>query len=171
MGMKAAIAITRSTESITTTKAILLAALVVAGLNGCASTPSSKKGELISPLERLDISSGFGRRSPTRPHYGVDFRAPIGTPIAASGDAKVIFAGWQRGFGEVMKLDHGRKTETWYAHMSGFAVDVGDRVSQGETIGFVGKTGNATGPHLHFEVRKAGKPVDPMDHIGKRKRR
>lgn len=155
----------RNTENIISTNRLLAVVLCIV-LTGCASAPRGRTGELMAPLPRLDISSKFGMRTARRPHYGLDLRAPKGTPIAASADGKVSYAGWQNGFGKVVILDHGGRIETYYAHMSGFAVSRGDRVRQGETIGFVGRTGNATGHHLHFEVRIKGKPVDPLLHIG-----
>ncbi|MEM9421293.1 MAG: M23 family metallopeptidase [Pseudomonadota bacterium] len=143
----------------------MLVAIALWALASCASTPSRPAGHFIQPVPGFDISSGFGRRN-GRPHNGLDFRAPRGTVIRASADGVVSFAGWQTGFGRIVILDHSRGTQTYYAHMQGFAVTVGQEVMQGEVIGFVGTSGNATGPHLHFEVRQGGKPLDPLLVLG-----
>jgi murein DD-endopeptidase MepM/ murein hydrolase activator NlpD len=99
-------------------------------------------------------------------HMAIDCTNPIGTPIAAAGNGVVSLVqalGW--GYGYHVIIDHGDGLQTLYAHMSGFNVKVGDRVSQGQTIGWVGLTGRTTGPHLHFEVRKGGAPVNPLNYL------
>ena len=161
MGMKAAIATTRSTGSIITTKGLLLTFLVVMlGLGGCATTKKGP-GTLSPPLRQLDISSEFGSRG-GRPHYGIDLTADQGTKVMSSADGKVAFAGKQRGFGKIVIIDHGGGVQTYYAHLSRIKTGKGKKVDRGQTIGLVGKTGNATGAHLHFEVRLDGRPVDPL---------
>jgi len=95
-------------------------------------------------------------------HNGVDYAAPTGTPVRAVGDATVDFAGWQNGYGNVVVLKHGSDRLTTYAHLSSLHVAKGERVEQGDTIGTVGSTGFATGPHLHFEVKIAGQLADPL---------
>ncbi len=114
------------------------------------------------------ISSNFdpSRRHPIlntiRAHQGVDYAAPIGTPIRAAGDGKVVFRGVQGGYGNVIILQHGGNITTLYGHMSKFAnVRVGGRVAQGEVIGYVGQSGLATGPHLHYEYRVNGVHRNP----------
>jgi murein DD-endopeptidase MepM/ murein hydrolase activator NlpD len=98
-----------------------------------------------------------------RMHRGVDYAAPTGTPIFAAGDGRVKFAGWQSGFGRTVILDHGNGITTLYAHMSRLGpYRVGQRVRQGTTIGFVGMSGLATGPHLHYEFRVRGVHKDPL---------
>ena len=133
-------------------------------LSGCASTPPSG---FMPPLERMVVSSEFAERRgiKRRKHFGLDLRAPRGTPVAASQGGRVIFRGEQRGFGRIVIVDHGRDTLTYYAHLSGFAVGHGEGVARGQTIGFVGQSGNATGPHLHFELRRDGRPVDPRGYV------
>ena len=98
-----------------------------------------------------------------RPHRGVDYAAPRGTPIKASGDGKVIFRGVKSGYGNVVILQHGGNITTLYAHMSKFASSArtGSRVRQGQTIGYVGKTGLVTGVHLHYEYRLNGVHRNP----------
>lgn len=128
---------------------------------------SASRVPLIMPMEAMRVTSGFGvRRAPmvgaSRHHAGIDIGAPAGTPIIATGDATVTSAGRSRGYGLLVVLDHGEGLETRYAHMSRLAVATGDRVSAGQIIGFVGSTGTATGPHLHYETRENGEAVDPL---------
>jgi len=128
-----------------------------------------RKAFLRTPVDFTRISSLFSvaRVHPIlgtmRAHRGVDYAAPTGTPIHAAGDGKVVFRGWQNGYGNVVILQHGGHYSTLYGHMSRFAgIGVGQHVSQGQTIGFVGMTGMATGPHLHYEFRVDGMHRDPL---------
>jgi murein DD-endopeptidase MepM/ murein hydrolase activator NlpD len=127
-----------------------------------------KKSFIRSPIQFARLSSNFGaRRHPVlgrmRMHKGVDYAARTGTPIMAAGDARVQFAGVQRGYGNTVILDHGRGHTTLYAHMSRFGkFRAGQRVSQGEIIGYVGSTGLSTGPHLHYEFRVNGQHRNPL---------
>ncbi|MEO8460983.1 MAG: peptidoglycan DD-metalloendopeptidase family protein [Dokdonella sp.] len=128
-----------------------------------------RKSFLRTPVEFTRISSTFsaGRMHPVlgymRAHKGVDYAAPSGTPIRAAGDGKITFRGRQGGYGNVVIIQHNGKYSTLYGHMSRFAnVKVGQRVAQGQTIGFVGMTGLATGPHLHYEFRVGGTHRDPL---------
>ena len=102
-------------------------------------------------------------------HTGIDYGVPYGTPIKAANAGKVIYSGWYGGYGKVVILDHGsctgQPTTTLYAHMSQQKVSVGQNVTRGQTIGLVGTTGYATGPHLHFEVRINGKPQNPNNYL------
>lgn len=130
---------------------------------------SLQQGFLRTPLEFSRVSSNFGRRlhpihGKWKAHNGTDFAAPVGTPVMASSDATIEFIGTQRGFGNLIVLRHRNKITTHYAHLNGFAKGLtkGQAVSQGDVIGFVGCTGWCTGPHLHYEVRIEGGPVDPM---------
>ncbi len=131
---------------------------------------SLKKGFLRSPLEFSRVTSSFtnSRKHPIygfhRAHTGVDFGAPTGARVKATGDAVVEFAGRQGGYGNLLVLRHGNGFETYYAHLSAFAagVSAGRSVSQGQVVAFVGSTGASTGPHLHYEVRIAGLPQNPM---------
>lgn len=121
--------------------------------------------DLLEPVPGA-IGSGFGpRRHPilgvVRMHRGVDIGAPSGTPIRAAGPGRVLRAGVAGDYGILVTIDHGNGAETRYAHLSRAHVAVGDEVVRGDLIGQVGSTGLSTGPHLHFEVRVDGKPVDP----------
>lgn len=127
------------------------------------------KSFLRSALAFSRVSSGFGGRfhpllKNWRQHTGVDFAAPRGTLIWATADGIVEFAGVKGGYGNVIEIRHSGSVTTLYGHMSGFAANVrrGSRVSQGQTIGYVGATGWATGPHLHYEFKIAGSHQDPM---------
>ena len=130
---------------------------------------SVRKAFIRAPVDFTRISSNFdpNRRHPVlntiRAHRGVDYAAPTGTPIKAAGDGKVSFRGVRNGYGNAVILQHGGNITTLYAHMSRFAQPrVGSRVRQGQTIGFVGMSGLATGPHLHYEVHYQGKKINPM---------
>jgi murein DD-endopeptidase MepM/ murein hydrolase activator NlpD len=126
-----------------------------------------RKAFLRSPLEFSRVSSGFGmRRHPIarvwRAHEGIDYAAPLGTRVRAVGDAVVDFAGLKGGYGKVVILRHNGAYTTVYAHLNRIDVRRGERVAQNDTIGFVGQTGWATGPHLHYEFRIGGKPRNPF---------
>jgi murein DD-endopeptidase MepM/ murein hydrolase activator NlpD len=128
---------------------------------------SRNRAFLSSPVEFSRISSGFSMRfhpilQAWRAHNGTDFAAVTGTPARTVGDGVVEFAGVQNGYGNVVFIKHGNNHETVYAHLSKINVQQGQKVSQGQTIGLVGATGWATGPHLHFEVRVNGVQQDPM---------
>ena len=126
-----------------------------------------RKAFLRAPLEFSRVSSGFGmRRHPIhsgwRAHKGIDYAAPIGARVRAVGDGVVDYAGIKSGYGNVVILRHNGQYSTLYAHLSRIAVRRGARVAQSDTIGFVGQTGWATGPHLHYEFRIAGEPRNPL---------
>jgi murein DD-endopeptidase MepM/ murein hydrolase activator NlpD len=112
------------------------------------------------------VGDGFGWIPPGRWHTGLDFPEPKGTPIHAGGVGVVSFAGFNTGgYGNLVVISHRLGFESWYAHQSRIAVSVGQSVSGGQTIGYVGSTGHSTGPHLHFEVRHFGTPVDPTPYL------
>ena len=140
---------------------------------------SVRKAFIRAPLNFTRISSNFNpsRRHPVlntiRAHQGVDYAAPAGMPIRAAGDGKVLFRGIQGGYGNVIILQHGNNITTLYGHMSRFGnARVGGRVKQGDVVGYVGKSGLATGPHLHYEYRVNGVhrnprtvPLPPADPV------
>ncbi|MBR9885980.1 MAG: peptidoglycan DD-metalloendopeptidase family protein [Oceanospirillales bacterium] len=131
---------------------------------------SMRKAFLRSPVDFRRISSGFNpaRLHPVlgtkRPHRGVDYAAATGTPIKASGDGKIIWRGTKGGYGRCIIVQHGGNITTLYAHMSGYksGLSTGSRVKQGEVIGYVGMSGLASGPHLHYEFRVNGVHKNPM---------
>jgi len=110
------------------------------------------------------VTSPFGVRW-GRMHEGIDIGVPYGTPIHAAASGRVIYAGWMDGYGNLVAIDHGNSVSTAYGHQSSIAVGVGQTVSQGEVIGYVGCTGHCFGAHLHFEVRVNGTPVDPLGYL------
>jgi murein DD-endopeptidase MepM/ murein hydrolase activator NlpD len=128
-----------------------------------------EKAFLRAPLEFRRISSPFStaRLHPIlntiRAHKGVDYAAPTGTPVYAAGAGRLRFRGQKGGYGNLIEIDHGGGIVTVYGHLSRFGPQkTGERVRQGETIGYVGMTGLATGPHLHYEYRVNGAYVDPQ---------
>lgn len=124
----------------------------------------------IRPVDGLFIS-GFGRRMHPilkvwKKHTGIDFRAPIGTPIYATADATVEFCGVSRnGYGKHIDLNHGYGYATKYAHLSKISVKKGDKVKRGDLIGYTGNTGLSKGPHLHYELSHNGQKINPVDHF------
>ena len=130
---------------------------------------SRAKAFLRSPIEFSRVSSGFGGRvhpifKTWRAHTGTDFAAPKGTRVLSSADGHVTFAGWRNGYGNTVEVRHGGGITTLYGHLSGFAAGIraGTRVRQADPIGYVGATGWATGPHLHYEFKVSGIHQDPM---------
>ncbi len=128
-----------------------------------------KKAFLRSPVDYVRITSKYNPKrfhpvlKRTRPHRGVDYGGPKGTPIRATGDGKVIFRGWGKGYGRYVKIKHAGKYTTLYAHFSKFGkFKKGQHVKQGDIIGYMGKTGMVTGVHLHYEFRVKNKHVDPL---------
>ncbi|MCW5732229.1 MAG: peptidoglycan DD-metalloendopeptidase family protein [Alphaproteobacteria bacterium] len=130
---------------------------------------SVRKALLRTPIDGARLTSGFGmRRHPilgyTAQHKGVDFAAAVGTPIMAAGDGTVEMAGWNGAYGKYVRIRHNSNYSTAYAHLSRFASDLrqGQRIRQGQTIGYVGTTGRSTGPHLHYEVLINNSHVNPL---------
>ena len=114
--------------------------------------------------ETFQYTSGFGPRWGTM-HYGTDMAAKHGSAILATADGVINFAGWEKGYGKLIKIKHDFGYETRYAHLSKINVSVGQRISQGDRIGKMGNTGRSTGTHLHYEIRRNGKPINPMKYI------
>ena len=128
---------------------------------------SLRRAYLASPLAFSRVTSGFKMRfhpilQTWRAHLGVDYAAPTGTPVRVVGNGVVKFAGTQGGFGQVVMVQHGQNHTTVYAHLSRILVRQGQTLTQGQTLGHVGATGWATGPHLHFEFRVNGEHRDPL---------
>ena len=116
------------------------------------------------------LTSRFGYRThpiygDRRLHAGIDVGAGTGTPVRSADDGVVLLSYFSSGYGNLIVVDHGGGVSTAYAHQSARLVAAGDRVARGQLIGRVGSTGNSTGPHLHFEVREDGDPVDPLKYL------
>ena len=131
---------------------------------------SSKRTIMKTPINGARLSSGYGNRKHpilgyTKMHRGLDFAAPSGTPVFAAGDGVIEKAGWNGSYGRYIRIRHTGTYKTAYAHLSGINknVRIGKRVSQGKTIGYVGSSGRSTGPHLHYEVLRNNKQVNPMN--------
>ena len=137
------------------------AQLQSSGSSSYSSTPSSSG--LIWPVNG-PVVSGFGMRW-GRMHEGIDIGVGYGTPIHAAASGTVVYSGWMSGYGNFVIIDHGGGMATAYGHQSAIAVGNGQSVSQGQVIGYVGCTGHCFGPHLHFEVRINGSPVDPLGYL------
>ncbi len=140
----------------------LLAALVTATLTGCSVPRWPIQAGMTSP---------FGMRwDGLLPdlHLGVDIRASEGTPVRTMASGRVRFAGWMNGYGNVVWIDHPGAVISVYAHLSDIDVLVGRSIEDGELVGVSGSTGTVTGPHLHFEVWKNGRQVDPVAYLGGR---
>jgi murein DD-endopeptidase MepM/ murein hydrolase activator NlpD len=141
---------------------------------GEAQTAPVKTVETIgsaAKASRLAISSPFGWRSDPiqgarRRHAGVDLPGPSGARIFATGSGTVRFAGWSRGYGNMIEVDHPGGVRTRFGHLARIFVRPGTAVSQGQIIGAMGSTGRSTGTHLHYEVRVGGQPVNPLGYIG-----
>ncbi len=151
------------------------AGLAVDDVAGPATLNSLQGGHLVTALTdpvrflrplSAPITDGFGWIPPGRWHTGIDFPANKGTTVGAAGRGTVAFAGWNTGgYGNLVVIIHRLGYESWYAHLSTIAVSPGQYVVGGTPIGAVGSTGHATGPHLHFEVRHFGTPIDPMPRL------
>ncbi len=138
--------------------------------NMLASIPSIKpiSGDKLK-RKNIKLLSGFGMRihpvyKVPKFHYGIDFTAPSGTEIQATGAGKVVRAGFSPSFGYVVEIDHGYGYKTRYAHMKKYIVKKGDKVVRGQAIGLVGSTGRSIGPHLHYEIYHKGKRINPISH-------
>lgn len=134
-----------------------------------AKGESVRKALMKTPLDGARLSSRFGKRKHpilgyTRLHAGVDFAAPTGTPIYAAGDGTVVKASVNGGYGKYIKIRHNGTYSTAYAHLNGYARGIrsGKRVRQGQVIGYVGSTGRSTGPHLHYEIHREGRQINPL---------
>jgi murein DD-endopeptidase MepM/ murein hydrolase activator NlpD len=123
-----------------------------------------KDGTLQWPLRGV-LYARFGRKG-KEPHDGIDLAAPAGTPVKTAGEGTVLFAGEQKGYGLIVIVEHPKGTITLYAHNRDVRVKSGQKVREGQVLATVGDSGATSGPHLHFEVRQDGNPVDPLDHLG-----
>jgi murein DD-endopeptidase MepM/ murein hydrolase activator NlpD len=135
----------------------------LAGGGGSTGPVRQGSGRFIWPVNGT-FTSPFGMRW-GRLHAGIDIAVPVGAGLRAADSGTVAIAGWTGGYGNYTCINHGGGISTCYGHQSSIAVSVGSNVSQGQVIGYSGNTGNSTGPHLHFEVRINGQPVDPMGYL------
>lgn len=161
-----------------------LTPLQFSSMGGAPDADGQRANNILNSLDRINIyriaaerlpfampvrdafrfTSPFGFRW-GRLHAGTDFAAPIGTPIYATADGVITEAGWSSGYGRLIKIQHEFGIETRYGHLNAIRVEVGQRVSRGDRIGDMGNSGHSTGPHLHYEVRVGGEPVNPMIYI------
>ena len=146
----------------------VLAAVVV--LQGCASSRGGVESSVMPrgwpvPYDVARISSAFGEHRGSSRHKGLDLTAPKGTKVRATADGRVTFAGRSGDFGRLVIVEHSNGYETRYAHLKSISVNKGKKVKRGAVIGTVGESGNATGPHLHYEVRLQGTPVNPRSYL------
>ena len=146
-----------------------IAALLASSGSSSSGTLPTGGGQLAWPAAG-PLTSGYGYRThpifgDTRLHSGIDIGAPYGAPVVAAADGTVAYVGAMSGYGNVIVVDHGNGLSTTYNHLSAFSVGSGQGVSRGSQIGAIGCTGYCTGPHLHFEVRVNGSPVDPMPYL------
>ena len=138
----------------------LAGAATIGALRGGTESPSGPV-RFLPPVPG-PIGDGFGAPRAGHLHTGVDFPVPYGTTVTAAGVGTTIFAGWNSGgYGNLVVIQHRLGFTSWYAHLSSITTWVGEQVEGGTRIGYVGSTGNSTGPHLHFEVRRYDTPIDP----------
>lgn len=131
---------------------------------GVIAIPSAR------PVQNFSFTSGFGVRSdPFRHsaamHAGIDLAGPVGTPVYATADGIVSYAGWMHGYGNLVEIEHGKAIETRYGHLSKLLVKPNTRVKRGQLIALMGSTGRSTGSHLHYEVRLDGRAVNPVPYL------
>ena len=144
---------------------------LAAAISGAAiASPASVSIPSRSPVDSYHMTSEFGMRwhpvlGGHRPHKGIDLADPVGTPVHATADGVIGRADWFSGYGLYVQIEHGGNIETRYGHMSRLNVAAGQLVHKGDIVGYVGRTGRATGPHLHYEVRVAGEAVNPMPYM------
>ena len=131
---------------------------------GSSGEPAAPSGTGFQWPVSGPITSPFGERWGTL-HPGIDIGVPTGTPIHAAGPGTVVWCGWMSGYGNLVMIDHHNGLATLYGHQSRIAASCGEQVQTGDVIGYVGCTGFCTGPHLHFEVRLNGTPVDPLGYL------
>lgn len=129
-----------------------------------ATRPGYGKGDLQWPVRGV-LYARFGKKG-GEPHDGIDLAAPAGTPVKTAAEGSVLYAGEQPGYGKIVIVEHAGGLISLYAHNRDLRVKAGQRVRPEQVIATVGESGRTSGPHLHFEVRRNGVPVDPLDHLG-----
>ncbi len=149
---------------------VLSCGLVIAALVGCGTSRSVDLDSTTPsgwPVARTKVvvTAEFGVRRGGSRHQGIDLAAPAGTPVWATADGRVVYAGKDGRYGKTVVIDHGGGWKTRYAHLKKIETKKGKRVERGDVIGRVGKSGNASGAHLHYEVLRNGVPVDPRGYL------
>lgn len=152
------------TERIVLSEAVIKEPKTQILIKGTKDPPPQKGTGTFSYPARGSLTSRFGIRWDSQ-HEGIDIAAPSGSPVKAADSGVVIWAAYNGGYGNLIKIDHGGGYISYYAHLSKYYVKVGQKVSKGQTIGAVGSTGNSTGPHVHFEIRKNGVVQDPLKYL------
>jgi murein DD-endopeptidase MepM/ murein hydrolase activator NlpD len=142
----------------------LLAARIAAAQSSSGAAPATSSGGALAWPVSGAVTSGFGSRW-GRMHEGIDIAVASGTPVHAAASGTVIYAGWMSGYGNLVVIDHGNGLATAYGHNSSLSVGQGATVGAGSVIALSGSTGHSTGPHVHFEVRVNGSPVDPLGYL------
>ena len=150
-------------------RAAAAAAAAQSAGQGSSYTWVQGTGQLGWPVSG-EITSPYGYRvhpiwGTTIYHSGIDIGVDEGTPVHAADSGVIVWSGWMGGYGYAVVIDHGNGLSTLYGHNSELAVDEGQSVSKGQVVAYAGSTGNSTGPHVHFEVRENGDPVDPMGYL------
>jgi murein DD-endopeptidase MepM/ murein hydrolase activator NlpD len=150
----------------------VVAALLAAGIQGCASARHADQGTRVPsgwPVTGTGvvITSDFGAPRGRFHHQGIDLSAPAGTPVRATADGKVVLAERSGEYGRTVLVDHGGGWQTRYAHLKRIKVERGKKLTRGEIVGTVGSSGNASGPHLHYEILRNGTPIDPRPYLGR----
>jgi len=143
---------------------------LVVTLQACASGKQVQEPSGVPSIWPVDrkgvvVTGEFGVRRGRSRHQGIDLAVPVGTPVWATADGKVVFAGKERRYGRTVLIDHGGGYRTRYAHLKRLGTKTGKRVDKGDLVGYVGKSGNASGAHLHYEVLKNGAPVNPRTYL------
>jgi len=147
---------------------VFLLSVFNSGVSGQSGETPQK--QFICPVDSGKFTSGFGQRmhpvlKVKKHHDGIDIAAPEGQSVCASEDGQILYTGFNKGFGKMIKIGHSNNFTTVYAQLNDILVETGNIVKQGEKIGTVGATGLSTAPHLHFEIRINGEPVNPADYI------
>ena len=152
--------------------AAVVVALLAAGIQGCSSARRAEQSVRVPsgwPVTGAGvvITSEYGAPRGRSRHQGIDVSAPAGTPVRTTADGKVVLAERTGTYGRTVLVDHGNGWQTRYAHLKRIKVERGEKLTRGDVVGTVGRSGNASGPHLHYEILRNGTPVDPRPYLGR----